>query len=508
LQPIKICGLFIIIKTFIKTGKMKNKLPAIKNYYFIFFFLMLLFGATISAKLTAQTPIKAGAAKVNITPPYGTIINGDFLPMYAMAIHDSLYAKALVFSNGKKRFAFVVVDNMTLDEAIINDAKTAIKKITGLQPAQVMISCTHAHSCGSVIEVATCAADLAYRLALPGKIATAVQHALYNVQPAKIAWGHVDVPKHVSCRRWFMKPGFTATSPFGDTDKVWMNPPIGSEFLDRPVSPTDPQVSYLAVKTINDKWISILANYSTHYVADIPENTISADYFGQIDMMLKTKLKAGDGFVGIMSNGTSGDVNTFDFKKEKNYPATPFEKNKFIANDITDTIILCLQKATWDSKPVFKTATAQILIATRKPSPQLLAKSVVLVKNTNFNTLNTTDKASDAIARLYAMEIVKLNYYQSDKLYLPLQAIRLGDGTIGTLPGEFFSETGLQLKKQAPCTYYFSISLANAMVGYVPPAAQFALGGYETWLCSGSHAEEHAEEKISAALIKLIRTVQ
>ena len=253
-------------------------------------------------------------------------------------------------------------------------------------------------------------------------------------------------------------------------------------------------------------WVT--GNYSTHYVADIPENTISADYFGQIDIQLKVKLKADNNFIGIMSNGTSGDVNTFDFRQEKNYPSASFEKSKFIADDITDSIILSLQKVIWNSKPVFKTATAEAPIATRKPAPLLLEKSTALVKTTNYNDLNTTDKASDAMARLYAMEIVKLNHYQPDKINLPIQAIHIGDGTIGTLPGEFFSETGLKLKKQAPGKYYFSISLANAMVGYVPPAAQFALGGYETWLCSGSHAEEKAEEKISAALLKLIRLVQ
>jgi neutral ceramidase len=485
---------------------MNNKTVNKNSYFFLLiFFNALLFPGTC---VTAQIQIKAGAAKVDITPPYGTIINGDFLPMYVKDIHDSLYAKALAFSNDKQRFVFVVVDNMTLDGDIINDAKLSIKKLTGLLPGEVMISSTHAHSCGSVMEVATCSADLAYRLAMPGKIAQAVQLALKNLQPAKIAWGHVDVPKHVSCRRWYMKPGFNAISPFGDTDKVWMNPPIGSKFLDKPVSPTDPQVSFLAVKATTGKWIGLLANYSTHYVADIPENTISADYFGEIDIQLKAKLKAGNNFVGIMSNGTSGDVNTFDFRGEKNYPTVSFEKNKFIAGDITDSIILSLQKVIWNSKPVFKTATDEILIATRKPAPQMLERSAALVKTTNYKNLNTTDKASDAIARLYAMEIVKLNHYQPDKIYLPVQAIRLGDGTIGTLPGEFFSETGLNLKKQAPGKYYFSISLANSMVGYVPPAAQFALGGYETWLCSGSHAEESAEEKISAALLKLIKLVQ
>lgn len=457
---------------------------------------------------TEQPVILAGAAKVDITPPYGTIINGDFLPMYARAIHDPLYAKALAFSDGKQHFVFVLVDNMALDADIINTAKESIKNLTGLQPGQIMIAATHAHSCGSVVETGTCAVDIAYRSILPGKIAEAVKLAMDNLQPAKIAWGSADVPKHVSCRRWYMKPGFDTVNPFGGKDKVWMNPPFGSEFLDRPVSDTDPQVSYLAVQSVSGKWISLLANYSTHYVADVPPDTISADYFGQVDLQLKAKLKTGENFIGIMSNGTSGDVNTFDFRQKKNYPAGYFEKSKLIADDITTAIILSLKKVSWVTTPVFKIVTAAIVVAARKPSQQLVAKSKTLVKNTDFAALNTTDKASDAFARLYALEIVKLDYYQQNKLSLPLQAIRIGNGTIGTLPGEFFSETGLKLKKQAPCKYYFSISLANAMIGYVPPATQFALGGYETWLCSGSYAAKDAEEKITAALMKLILSVQ
>ena len=80
--------------------------------------------------------------------------------------------------------------------------------------------------------------------------------------------------------------------------------------------------------------------------------------------------------------------------------------------------------------------------------------------------------------------------------------------TIGTLPGEFFSETGLRLKEEAPGKHYFTITLANAMVGYVPPEEQFQLGGYETGLCSGSLALVSAEKEISRTLTELIKSVQ
>jgi len=469
--------------------------------------LIILF-ALIPVAVSAQFPIKAGSARVNVTPPVGTIINGDFLPSYARVIHDSLYTRALAFDNGRQKFVFVVVDNMTLDAGIINDAKSLIKSLTGLLPADVMISCNHAHSTGSVIETATVQADLSYRLWLPGKIARSVVLALTNIRPAKIAWGHVDVPKHVSCRRWYMKPGFPMSDPFGNEDKVWMNPPAGSEFLDKPAGPVDPQVTYLAVKTTDDKWISILSNYSTHYVGGFPANTISGDYYGEIDKQLKGKLKTGNGFVGIMSNGTSGDVNTFDFKLTKNYPSGDYEKIKLIAGDISDSIIVSMKSLEWSFNPPFKVEDTHIEVSRRLPAPEVLAWAKKRVMETDFTKLGTADKASDDIRSSYALDIVKLDFYEPLFYSLPLQAIRIGEGTIGTLPGEFFAETGLKLRKNAACKYYFSISLANGQFGYVPPASQFILGGYETWLCSGSLLETHAEEKISEALISLIKSVQ
>lgn len=469
--------------------------------------LIILF-ALIPVAVSAQTPLKAGVAKVNITPPYGTIINGDFLPNYANEIHDSLYARALAFDNGVQKFVFIVVDNMTLDALLDNEAKDIITRETGLTPGQVMISNTHSHSTGAVIETATVQADMSYRIYMPGRIAKAAALAMKNLQPAKIAWGHIDVPKHVSCRRWYMKPGFPMINPFGEEEKVWMNPPVGSEFLDRPVSPTDPQVSFLAVKTIDDKWISLLANYSTHYVGGVPANVISADYFGEIDIMLKSKLKAGNGFIGIMSNGTSGDVNTMDFKLTKNYPSGDYEKIKVIAHEITDSIVKVLQNVKYAEKPEFRVMNAESVIARRQPSPELLKWATDRVRTTEFTKLGTADKASDDIKSLYGLDIVKLDFYEPSSYTLPLQAIRIGDGAIGTLPGEIFSETGLNLKKNSPFKFYFTISHANGQFGYVPPAAQFQLGGYETWLCSGSLLEVNAAEKLEQSLTALVKSLK
>ena len=62
--------------------------------------------------------------------------------------------------------------------------------------------------------------------------------------------------------------------------------------------------------------------------------------------------------------------------------------------------------------------------------------------------------------------------------------------------------------KNTPYKYYFTVCLANRYVGYIPPAEQFKLGGYETWLCPTSHMEINAERKIRNKLLELLKFVQ
>ena len=46
------------------------------------------------------------------------------------------------------------------------------------------------------------------------------------------------------------------------------------------------------------------------------------------------------------------------------------------------------------------------------------------------------------IVNVYAIDAVAMNEHQPKQIKLPSQAITIGSGTIGTLPGEFFVKTG------------------------------------------------------------------
>src|SRR5690606_28695917 len=92
-----------------------------------------------------------------------------------------------------------------------------------------------------------------------------------------------------------------------------------------------------------------------------------------------------------------------------------------------------------------------------------------------------------------------------DEILFPIQCFHIGSGAIGGLGGEFFSETGLALKAEAPAEKYFTICLANDYVGYVPPEHEIQQGGYETWRCRTSFLEMTAEEKVRNVLLAQIR---
>jgi hypothetical protein len=445
---------------------------------------------------------KAGSAKTDITPPLGTLINGDFIPHYARYIHDPLHAKALVMQQGETMIAIVVVDICSIKKELIDRIKIRIQELCGIPATNILISATHTHAAGSVTDSLLTPVDFAYREKIFHLVTETVVKAVHNLQPAKIGFGSAKEPRHVTCRRYFMKKGFTSINPVtGKQDIIKTNPFNGEEFIDHPENELDPEVCYLGVQGLNGNWISILANYSVHYVGDWENGTISADYFGVFSNKLQQKLNADQDFVGIMSNGTSGESNTWDFIHPERYPTAYFEKSELIADELSDKVIQSLQALQWETDPELSSRYVEIDVPVRKPSATELEDAKKIVADSDYRAIRIVD--AENLKKIYAREQVLLNEFP-DMISFPVQAIKIGNCFIGGLGGEIFAETGLSLKRLKNERKYFTISLANGNAGYIPPAREFELGGYETWRCRTSHLAENAEGMIRNTLKQLI----
>ena len=301
-----------------------------------------------------------------------------------------------------------------------------------------------------------------------------------------------------------MKEGYVAQNPVTyKVDIVKTNPFSDEDQISGRVSIMDTRLGFFAVKGIaDDGWISILANYSMHYVGDWENGTITSDYFGVFSRRIKEKIGAGEDFVGMMSNGTSGDANIWDFLDPGRHPRENFAKSELIGSDLAEKVCQALVNLDWETHPALGVFYKEIPIRLRKPSADELVDWEKIVASSDYERIYEIDDV--ALRKIYAREQVLLHAYPDSKM-IPLQAFRIGNGVIGGLGGEFFAETGLWLKKHSPATDYFTICFSNDYVGYVPPAHEIEKGGYETWQCRSSHLESDAEIIIRMELLEGIR---
>jgi len=444
----------------------------------------------------------AGAAQVDITPPLGTIINGEFVAFYAHTIHDPLFSKALVLQNEGVQLAVVMVDICAMDKEFITEVKKDINVLTGIPGDNVLIAATHTHYAGSILDLLGGPCDLPYRKNLGKKIVQSVVDAKNRLEPAKIAFAAVDVPEHVVCRRYFMKPGYKAVNPVtGELDIINTNPAGGEDYIDRRASEVDPELSAVAIQSMKGEWIGLLANYSMHYVGDCSNGTVTADYFAVFARHIAANVKAGESFVAMLSNGTSGEANIWDFLQPDRYPKEAHQKKEVIGRDLAAKLSNALQNIKWETNISLSANFSYVTLAVRKPSADEVEAAKKIVAQTDYRLINPD---VEAMGKIYAREQVFLNEYP-DTIEFPVQALKIGDITIGALGGEFFAETGLSLKKNIGTGKYFTITMANGYIGYIPPAHEIEKGGYETWRCRTSHIKEEGEDIVRNALFEIAK---
>lgn len=440
--------------------------------------------------------LKAGAFAQDVTPTAFPIsVNGGFADRKATAAADPLHARCLVLSDGSTKLAFVVVDSCMLPRELIDAAKEMASKKTGIPAAHMMVSATHTHTAPTATGVFQSDPDAGYVKFLAGKIADGIEKANSRLAPAKVGWGVAELPGQVFNRRWKMKPGVLNKDPFGGTsDKVRMNPGVQNPDLLEPAGPTDPAVSVLSVRDASDKPLSLLANYSLHYVGGVP--ALSADYFGAFAGLVGPKLGAKDDFVGILSNGTSGDVNNINFR-EPAPKRMPGEQARLVAEAVADAANKAADGATYNRFVILRGAEKELELGVRKPTAAELKRAQGILDGVKGRELRGADE-------VYARETVLIAKYP-DTVKLKVQVLKVGDLAVVAIPCEVFTDIGLAVKRRSPFKAAFVVSLANGYNGYLPTPAHHALGGYETWRARSSYLEVNASEKIEAAVTELFR---
>lgn len=171
-----------------------------------------------------------------------------------------------------------------------------------------------------------------------------------------------------------------------------------------------------------------------------------------------------------------------------------------ISTRVNDELhVRCLALDDGTTKLVFA-AASDLELAVLKPTPEMIAwAESVLAKPKDAVPAHRLEQP-------YAQRVLSMRAPKPETIQAYLQAFRIGQLGITSIPFEVFTETGLEIKEKSPFKYTFTIELASGSNGYLPTPRQHDLGGYETWIGT-SRVEREASVKITDKILELLKSV-
>ena len=428
--------------------------------------------------------LEAGVAELDITPPLNISLAGSFTSRPAHDVHDPLRAKALVIDDGTVRVAMVVLDLIGITLADVQTVRELVQEATGIPPGHVLIGCTHTHTGPAMFRVGEVHPDPDYVRWVVRRIADSVVLAVRRLRPARMAWGRGEVHGISFCRRYRMRNGY-----------VQMNPGRGNPDIIGPTSPIDPEVGVLLVETPEGQPISVVAQFSLHYVGTDDGRAVSADYYGHFDRFMRQML--GAQCIPMLFNGTSGqinNVNVFDPHQQAGH-----KQAKRVASILGGEVLKVLSRISPQTDVSIRAASQQVTLPRKKYTEEDLsiAKAILDGKDPDpqggpFSWV-VGQPIPAALRPMYAQESLLLAELPA-QISSEVQVIRSGESALVGLPGEIFTEIGLAIKESSPCPHTFVIGLANDSLAYIPTdKALKEEGGYETWAAAWNPVGEGAE---------------
>jgi hypothetical protein len=451
--------------------------------------------------MTAAAPLraefKAGAASIDVTPlRLPVLVNGGMLSRSLDAIHSRVHARAIALADGREQLVVVVVDSCMINRELLDEAKKLAAERTGVPADRMLISATHAHSAPASMGCLGTDPDPNYVPFIREKLVEAVAAAHAALEPARIGFAKGNAADFTALRRWIIRPDRVAEDPFGNkTVRANMHAGADWDAVTGVSGPEDPDLSLISIQARDGRPIAVLGNFSMHYFG-APD--VSADYFGLFSEGLKRRIAAEPAagkpaFVGIMSQGCSGDVYRVDYAvPAKDRPNPTIDE---YTNGLLDVAMAALEQIPYRDDVDLAMAERRMTLDYRVPDQQRLewAQKIVAAMG---------DRLPKTTTEVYAREQVLL--HEKQRTEIVVQALRIGDIGIAAVPTETYAITGLKIKAASPLANTIVSELANGGDGYIPPPEPHLFGGYNTWPARSAGLEVTAEPKIAEAAIALL----
>jgi len=273
----------------------------------------------------------------------------------------------------------------------------------------------------------------------------------------------------------------------------------------KPEGPVDTEIGVIAVK--QDGRISAIISNIVNHTDTVSGDFVSADWPGRLERAIQNSM--GYDVPVLTLIGCSGNINHVDVSNNDEFYgyAEACRIGSAYAAIITG-MLEALKKVTVKALVVSAgeiTIPFQVITeADLKKAKAVLARTGTAASDGNM-TSEGLASGDGPVARFFAEQLIeyKRKYSGKSRKY-PIVSIKFDDKlALASLPGEVFTEVGLDIKKRSPFKQTWLVNLSMGKCGYVPFAGSFD-GGYEILpIDGGCPAKGTADRLIEATLENL-----
>jgi neutral ceramidase len=412
-----------------------------KSIYLILFCSLLI--ASISKGQSSKpSTLLAGVARVDITPkvPIPIAWHAGANKVYD-GIHDSVFIRAVVFSDGKSKAALIAADGSEFSSAFDDEMFARIEKETGIPQANILISATNSHSgptniySGQDYTKSTLPDVKTYSDGLKDKFLEAVKLAAKNLKPASIGTGRGECKMNINRR-----------APM---------PPNGYPWLGKnPDGHCDYEVMVLKINDANGNLMGAYVNWPCQAAVMGPSmNLLTGDWPGATSLSVEKGF--GNKAVIVVTAGASADLNPLVGPEGTSYGTT---------STSSDTYGYILGKEVERVLKEIKTSPYGGISASRK--------SIMLP-----GKLSTRDMPG--VTWTETMNLKPGTFKPGPEIEIRVTALKIGNTVFAGITGDVFHEIGLKIKAMSPYKDTYVVTHTNGWCGYIVTEKSYDDGGYE-----------------------------
>jgi len=394
--------------------------------------------------------LKAGAARKNITPPIGAVLQG-YAPRISTNIHDDITATALYLEYEKVKTVILGIMTAPVCDEEVDRIRKKVCIQTGLCEADVTVCASQTHSAPAVQTI-------------PGWGEKNEGYCLDILEPAVI-----DIVKEAKRAAKPSEIGIGAGQSMTGINRRQVGEDGRITLGQNPWGPFDPEMTVIRFRSKDSAPIADLVHYGAHPTSIGATGDITRDWPG----IVIDSMERHTGCMTMFLNGAVGDVGP---RLSNGATTGDLEQMYEVGNRAAfDAIKIC--KEIKDYRDADLEIESRMISLPYRPLP-----SLDTVRQKLEGACRDAGRTCLDTAELQYWKNVKDEYDKGDirKEKVRLQTItRLGPVILVPFSGEPFAQIVLRLKTYSPFQHSLCLSTTNGSDGYYATRDSLHRGGYE-----------------------------